>query len=47
MKAFARIPADFGRTVMGLLEKDYGLTPLDQVSRAPLTGRAALAMTVN
>ena len=32
---------------MDLLEQDYGLVPLDQALRAPLTGRAALATTVN
>ena len=39
--------AGFDQKVMDLLEQDYGLAPLDQALRAPLTGRVALATTVN
>ena len=47
LEAFDRNPGDFGRTVMDLLERDYGVAPLDQALRAPVEGRAALAKAVS
>ncbi|MEY2749981.1 MAG: hypothetical protein RLZZ168_1997, partial [Cyanobacteriota bacterium] len=46
LEAFERNPADFGRTVIDLLERDYGAAPLEQALRAPVEGRAALATAV-
>lgn len=46
LEAFERNPADFGRTVMALLERDYGLAPLEEALRAPVEGRRALATAV-
>jgi radical SAM superfamily enzyme YgiQ (UPF0313 family) len=46
LEAFRRNPADFGRTVMDLLERDYGLAPLEEALRAPVEGRRALATAV-
>ena len=46
LEAFDRNPADFGRTVMSLLERDYGLAPLQEALRAPVAGRSALAKAV-
>jgi len=46
LEAFRHNPADFGRTVMDLLERDYGRAPLDQALRAPVEGRRALATAV-
>ena len=43
LEAFDRNPADFGRTVMALLERDYGVAPLQEALRAPVEGRKALA----
>ncbi len=43
LEAFDRNPADFGRTVMALLERDYGLAPLEEALHAPVEGRRALA----
>ena len=43
LEAFERNPGDFGRTVMDLLERDYGLAPLEEALQAPLEGRKALA----
>jgi hypothetical protein len=43
LEAFERNPADFGRTVMALLERDYGVAPLEEALHAPVQGRAALA----
>ena len=43
LEAFDRNPADFGRTVMSLLERDYGLAQLQEALRAPVEGRKALA----
>jgi radical SAM superfamily enzyme YgiQ (UPF0313 family) len=43
LEAFDKNPADFGRTVMALLERDYGLAPLDEALHAKVEGRAALA----
>ena len=46
LEAFARQPQDFGRTVMALLERDYGRAPLQQALTAPVEGRPALATAV-
>lgn len=46
LEAFATNPADFGRTVMALLEREYGLAPLEEALHAPLEGRKALANAV-
>ena len=46
-EAFDRDPSNFGRTVIDLLERDYGKAPLDQALRAPVQGRAALANAVS
>jgi radical SAM superfamily enzyme YgiQ (UPF0313 family) len=46
LEAFRRNPTDFGRTVMDLLERDYGRAPLEQALRAPVEGRRALATAV-
>jgi radical SAM superfamily enzyme YgiQ (UPF0313 family) len=46
LEAFASNPADFGRTVIDLLERDYGCAPLEEALRAPVEGRKALAKAV-
>ncbi len=46
LEAFDTNPGDFGRTVMLLLERDYGCAPLDQALHAPVQGRGALATAV-
>ena len=46
LEAFASNPADFGRTVIDLLERDYGCAPLEEALRAPVEGRRALATAV-
>ena len=43
LEAFERNPGDFGRTVMDLLERDYGLAPIEEALHAPVEGRKALA----
>jgi len=43
LEAFETNPADFGRTVMDLLERDYGTAPLEESLHAPVEGRRALA----
>ena len=43
LEAVDRNPADFGRTVMTLLERDYGVASLRDALRAPVEGRKALA----
>jgi hypothetical protein len=43
LEAFERNPADFGRTVMDLLERDYGCAPLEEALHAPVEGRKAMA----
>lgn len=47
LEAFDRDPSRFGKTVMELLERDYGIASLDQALRAPVQGRAALAKAVS
>jgi radical SAM superfamily enzyme YgiQ (UPF0313 family) len=46
LEAFRRNPGDFGRTVMDLLERDYGRAPLEEALHAPVEGRRALATAV-
>ena len=46
LEAFERNPSDFGRTVMALLERDYGRAPLEEALRAPVQGQKALATAV-
>jgi radical SAM superfamily enzyme YgiQ (UPF0313 family) len=46
LEAFERNPQDFGRTVMDLLERDYGCAPLEEALRAPVQGQRALATAV-
>lgn len=46
LEAFETNPGDFGRTVMALLERDYGLAPLEEALHAPVEGRRALATAV-
>jgi hypothetical protein len=43
LEAFDRDPSRFGKTVMEILERDYGTAPLEEALRAPLEGRKALA----
>ena len=42
LEAFDRNPADFVRTVMSLLERDYGVASLQEVLRVPVEGRKAI-----
>jgi radical SAM superfamily enzyme YgiQ (UPF0313 family) len=46
LEAFEANPQDFGRTVVALLERDYGRAPLEEALRAPVEGRGALATAV-
>ena len=46
LEAFERNPSDFGRTVMALLEREYGRAPLEEALRAPVQGQKALATAV-
>jgi len=46
LEAFRLNPSDFGRTVMDLLERDYGCAPLQEALHAPVQGRRALAQAV-
>ncbi len=46
LEAFETNPGDFGRTVMALLERDYGIAPLEEALHAPVEGRKALATAV-
>lgn len=43
LEAFDSNPSDFGRTVMRLLERDYGTAPLGQALRAPVQGHRPMA----
>ena len=40
-------PNNFGRTVMDLLQKNYGKSPLEEALHAPLNGRPAIANAVH
>ena len=46
LEAFDKNPNDFGRTVMDLLERDYGKAPLEESLRAPLKGVRTIANAV-
>ncbi|WP_269621840.1 photosystem II high light acclimation radical SAM protein [Prochlorococcus marinus] len=46
LEAFDIAPNNFGRTVMDLLERDYGIASLDEALRSPLEGRPAMAKAV-
>jgi hypothetical protein len=46
LEAFERNPGDFGRTVIDLLERDYGTAPLDEALGAKVEARRALATAV-
>ncbi len=43
LEAFDSCPNDFGRTVMDLLERDYGVASLNEALRSPVKGRPAMA----
>ena len=42
-RIFDNDPNDFGRTVIALLERDYGVASLNEALRSPLKGRPAMA----
>lgn len=46
LEAFELCPNNFGRTVIKLLERDYGIAPLEEALRSPLQGRPAIAKAV-
>ncbi len=46
LEAFDSSPEDFGRTVIKLLERDYGISPLDQALRSPLQGKPPIAKAI-
>jgi hypothetical protein len=46
LEAFDRDPSRFGKTVMEILERDYGTAPLEEALRAPVEGRKALATAI-
>ena len=46
LEEFDRNPADFGRTVMSLLERDYGVASLQESLRAPVRGQKAMAEAI-
>jgi radical SAM superfamily enzyme YgiQ (UPF0313 family) len=46
LEAFERSPTNFSRTVILLLERDFGCAPLHEALRAPVEGRRALATAV-
>ena len=46
LEAFENCPENFGKTVMDLLERDYGIAPLDEALRSPLSGKRAMAKAV-
>ena len=43
LEAFDRNPDDFGRTVMAILERKYGVSPLSEALHAPVHGNKAMA----
>ena len=47
LEAFDTDATNFGRTVFALLERDYGVAPLEESLRAPLNGLPAIATAVN
>ncbi len=46
LEAFEKSPSNFGRKVFDLLERDYGIAPLDEALHAPVEGRPAIAKAV-
>ena len=46
LEAFDQNPDDFGRTVMRILEKKYGISELQEALRAPVRGQKAMATAV-
>ncbi len=46
LEAFDKNPENFGRTVMELLERDYGKAPLEESLRAPLKGARPIANAI-
>jgi len=46
LEAFQTNAGDFGHTVMDVLEREYGIAPLDQALRAPVEGHRPLATAV-
>ena len=46
LEAFDQNPDDFGRTVMRILEKKYGISELQEALRAPVRGQKAIATAV-
>ncbi len=46
LEAFDTCPNDFGRTVIDLLERDYGVAPIEEALHAPLIGGPAIANAV-
>jgi hypothetical protein len=43
LEAFEINPSDFGRTVMDLLQRDFGLADLEDSLHAPLQGQRQMA----
>ncbi len=46
LEAFEKSPNNFGRTVIALLERDYGIASLEEALRAPLKGKRAMANAI-
>ena len=46
LEAFDQNPDDFGRTVMAILEDQYGVSELKEALRAPVHGQKAMATAV-
>ena len=46
LEAFEKSPNNFGRAVIDLLERDYGIASLEEALRAPLKGKRAIANAV-
>ncbi len=46
LEAFDKDSTNFGKAVIALLERDYGIAPLEESLRAPLVGQPAIANTV-
>ena len=46
IEAFDLSPADFARTIMSILERDYGVSSLQEVLRANAPCRVILATAV-
>ncbi len=47
LEAFEKNSENFGRTVIDLLERDYGVAPLEESLRAPLKGLPPIAKAVS